>query len=85
MRLPFATKASASVALVGVEVAGAERRHVAPAEEEGNRGQVASGPLQSSVVRLYVVLPNRKETFTGIVGESEEEFAEDAAKFLGLA
>jgi hypothetical protein len=35
--------------------------------------------------RLYVVLPNGSETFTDIVGESDEEFAEDAAQFLGLA
>ena len=35
--------------------------------------------------RLYVVLPNGNETFTDIVGESDEEFAADAAQFLGLA
>ena len=35
--------------------------------------------------RLYVVLPNGSETFTDIVGESDEEFAEDAARYLGLA
>jgi hypothetical protein len=35
--------------------------------------------------RLYVVLPNGNETFTDIVGESDEEFAEDAARYLGLA
>jgi hypothetical protein len=35
--------------------------------------------------RLYVMLPNGEETFTDLYGHSDEEFAEDAARFLGLA
>jgi len=34
--------------------------------------------------RLYVVLPNGAETHTDIVGETDQEFAEDAARYLGL-
>ena len=35
--------------------------------------------------RLYVKLPNGQETFTDLYGHSDEEFAADAAQFLGLA
>ena len=35
--------------------------------------------------RLYVTLPAGGETFTDLYGPSDEEFAEDAARFLGLA
>lgn len=34
--------------------------------------------------RLFVSLPNGEETWTDLVGDSDEEVAEDAARFLGL-
>lgn len=68
-------------ALIVSRMCGARRTEVA-----GLPGvSVSFDGTAESPRRLYVVLPNGSETFTDIVGATDEEFAADAARYLGLA